>query len=252
LTAQSVQYVFLGYSLEHKGYRCYDPSARRIRFSRDVTFNEDQPFFFNSSTPSSSSTSLESTSFLSLPPIFTSDESVSDQPQQDTPSSPVPHSPIDSQSTHSSSIPPDPHHIEPFPLYYSRRPKVSYDIQSPIPSSLAHLTSTTEPCTDDSSQTNRYALRDRSSLELPNRYRNEFRVGAACEPNSYQEAAMVPEWQLAMSEELAALEATRTWDMVPLPPQSVTITCKWVYKVKTRSDGSVDRYKAILVARGFQ
>jgi hypothetical protein len=63
---------------------------------------------------------------------------------------------------------------------------------------------------------------------------------------------MVPEWQLAMSEELAALEATRTWDMVPLPPQSVTITCKWVYKVKTRSDGSVDRYKARLVARGFQ
>ena len=99
LTDQSVQCIFLGYSLEHKGYRCYDPSARRIRFSRDVTFNEDQPFFFNSSTPSSSSTSLESTSFLSLPPIFTLDESVSDQPQQDTPSSPVSHPPIVSQST---------------------------------------------------------------------------------------------------------------------------------------------------------
>jgi hypothetical protein len=63
---------------------------------------------------------------------------------------------------------------------------------------------------------------------------------------------MVPEWQLAMCEELAALEATRTWDIVPLPPRSVPITCKWVYKVKTRSDGSVDRYKARLVARGFQ
>jgi len=41
-------------------------------------------------------------------------------------------------------------------------------------------------------------------------------------------------------------------DIVPLPSHAVPITCKWVFKVKTKSDGSIARYKARLVARGFQ
>jgi len=55
-----------------------------------------------------------------------------------------------------------------------------------------------------------------------------------------------------MAEEIHALERTCTWDLVPLPTGVRPITCKWVYKVKTHSDGSLVRYKARLVARGFQ
>ena len=54
-----------------------------------------------------------------------------------------------------------------------------------------------------------------------------------------------------MKEKLDALLKTGTWDLVDLPAGKSTIGCKWVYKIKTRSDGTVDRYKARLVTKGF-
>ena len=32
--------IFVGYSLEQKGYRCYNPITRELRISRDVVFDE--------------------------------------------------------------------------------------------------------------------------------------------------------------------------------------------------------------------
>ena len=46
----------------------------------------------------------------------------------------------------------------------------------------------------------------------------------------------------SVAEELAALERSVTWDLVSLPSGVRPITCKWVYKIKTRSDGFLERY----------
>ena len=82
-------------------------------------------------------------------------------------------------------------------------------------------------------------------------YHCYFALATLHEPHTYREASTNPLWQQAMADELDALHKTHTWDMTTLPPGKSAVGCKWVYKIKTRADGSVERYKARLVARGF-
>jgi hypothetical protein len=76
---------------------------------------------------------------------------------------------------------------------------------------------------------------------LPNCYSTSaFTATTLSELASYHDVILHSEWQHVMAEEIAALEQTGTWDLVPCPPRVCPITCKWVYKVKTRSDGSLE------------
>ena len=47
------------------------------------------------------------------------------------------------------------------------------------------------------------------------------------------------------------MEANNTWSVVPLPDGKRPIGCKWVYKIKFKSDSSIERYQARLVAKGY-
>ena len=52
-------------------------------------------------------------------------------------------------------------------------------------------------------------------------------------------------------EEIRALEKNGTWEMVQLPPDKSIVDFKWTFTVKYALDGSIERYKARLVARWF-
>ena len=54
-----------------------------------------------------------------------------------------------------------------------------------------------------------------------------------------------------MVEEFIALHQIHTCDLVPLPPGKRATGSRWVYKIKTKSDGSIKRYDAQLVAKGY-
>ena len=43
--ARSRKAMFIGYSTTQKGYKCYDPEARRVLVSRDVKFIEERGYY---------------------------------------------------------------------------------------------------------------------------------------------------------------------------------------------------------------
>ena len=70
-------------------------------------------------------------------------------------------------------------------------------------------------------------------------------------PQSFHQAVTDPLWREAMDKEIQALEQTHTWVLTPLPPGKRPIGCKWVYKVKLNPNGTLERYTARLVAKGY-
>ena len=54
-----------------------------------------------------------------------------------------------------------------------------------------------------------------------------------------------------MQTELKAMETNRTWSIVPLPLNKNIVGCRWIYKIKHKVDGYVERYKARLVSKGY-
>lgn len=71
------------------------------------------------------------------------------------------------------------------------------------------------------------------------------------ERKTYNEATKHECWRQAMQLELQALEKTDTWKIVDLPPGVKPIEWKWVYKIKYLTGGSIDRFKAWLIAKGY-
>jgi hypothetical protein len=58
-------------------------------------------------------------------------------------------------------------------------------------------------------------------------------------------------WNEVIKFELYFIGKNKTWNIKSLPPKCTTIKSKWLFKIKLHANGTIEKYKAHLVARGF-
>ncbi|OMO65350.1 Integrase, catalytic core [Corchorus capsularis] len=217
-TINSVPTPTIGYGIEHKGYR--DPISKRLHVFRLVTFLVHKMF-----------SSLSEFQVPNPDVLYFTDPSVELFPETS------------------------------LDLSHCRNPPTSSSSDAlPLPTNESHPSE--DPAQDpppvqelESCHSSPAPLRRSTRVRNPHPRYVDFHcystIVSLHEPSNFQEEKSNPLWQQAMAEEIHALEKTHTWDLVDMPPSKSVVDCKWVYKIKTCSDSSIERYKARLVARGF-
>lgn len=133
----------------------------------------------------------------------------------------------------------------------SHRPKVKpkhlHEYVVDLPPSLEHSSN------PESSSSTVFPL---SNFISYNKFSNSHQAFLAAitshdEPKDFKQAVSNQNWCEAMKKEIDALEKNETWKITELPPGKKSIDSKWIYKIKYKPNGEVERYKARLVAKGF-
>jgi hypothetical protein len=87
---------------------------------------------------------------------------------------------------------------------------------------------------------------------MPKRFGEfELNFSAVNEPTAFEEVTICNEWKVAMQKEYDALIKNGTWRLVDPPIGIKPIGSKWIYKSKYKADGSLDKHKVRLVAKGY-
>ena len=71
------------------------------------------------------------------------------------------------------------------------------------------------------------------------------------DPTCFEESIQRKEWADAMTEEYQSIMKNEVWEIVPRPKNKDAVSSRWLFKIKHATDGSIEKYKARFVARGF-
>ena len=256
LDPKSEKCILIGYSLEQKGYKCYNPSTRKVRVSRDVVFDESASWYAPETTTTPTPLDAEYT-----------ERGVEDEDRitRMFEESPVttrlsgPQEPLSDQSTSRPSPKLDKGKAK-MPEYEDDHfdgNESTHSLDSEF-EGLDIRTNGVKKALESANEKLRRSAREKNPVSrfgydeyMAYHYAFMMKVATVREPETFSEAAKDPRWIEAMNEEMRALRKNETWDLVPHSPHRKAIGCRWIYKVKYNADGSVNRYKARLVAKGY-
>lgn len=242
--------VFLGYPQHQKGYKLMNIENGHKFVSTDVVFYENVfPYSTSVSTtsklfPSDSSFIDDLVASSSTPPLFAHNEMEHHHSPSANPSADHSHDitgNISSSDSDSSTVLPiveqnsRPVRVKQLPVKFSDYTGLPAILNKTCASAVQyplHLVDSVQNFTPT------YQAFVANSAVIP-------------EPLFYSQAIKDSNWCKAMQLELNALEANNTWQITSLPPGKKAVGCKWIYKVKYKSDGTLERYKGRLVAQGF-
>ncbi|GJY36156.1 ribonuclease H-like domain-containing protein, partial [Tanacetum coccineum] len=120
---------------------------------------------------------------------------------------------------------------------------------------------TVTPIASHGLRRNEYVLDNKVKYEL-NKYDNHYFLSAknycfmsnlckSYESSSFEEALKDVNWISAINDDMHALYENDTWYMTDLPARRKPIGSKWVFRMKYKSNGEIEKYKARLVAKGY-
>lgn len=244
LDPKSLVCVFIGYNEKYKGYRCLYPPTGRVYISRHVLFDESVfPFadmYSQFHRPTDSVLLMAWRDAHLKQPETTSPDDIPEEvppPQRSSVihvgSIPVVIPPL---SPHS---PADQGHFSPDTTSENSS---NHSVED-LPEEVIPLHQPAAP--------HAMTTRARAGIVKPNPRYALFTVKSDhTEPKSLKAALRDPLWTGAMSVEMGNMHETDTWDLVPPCADQNPLSCGWVHKIKLNADGSVDKHKSRLVARG--
>ena len=242
-TPKSVLCCLLGLDLSQLAYRLYHLIKRKVVFSRNVIFDETH-FPYKSGVALRRRVSL-------------------------TPTSAKKHQ----SKTGTPLIEPSDYRTLPL------APKMS--VESESPKDIVVLDKDATP--DETSEIPRYSLRknpepsqaflrqfahisENVGVEIASFFELAFLAGQSFSfspsgltvPKTYKQVLKSPQkaqWVQALNKEMGMMKEYKVWKLIQrseLPPNTPVITCRWVLRIKLDSQNNIDKFKARLVARGFQ